>query len=398
MKSIDIKREFPLFIKQRYLNFGSSGPMPMTTIRKMHSHLLKQAQIGPSSPEFMKEYLLEYVRLKELLSSFLNVSDKEIGITQNTTEGINIILRGLKWKKGDIVITTNLEHAGLKIPLENLKRDYSVKIKAIKTAGLDQDAILERLKENMNSRVKLVALSHIDYITGRRLPIKRISDMLRRYKALLLVDGAQAVGAIPVDLRDLGCDFYSFPSHKWLLGPHGIGCLYVAKRRLNMVKPVFTGWCSVNDIEPSAVVSVHKKPKGHEPSFNLVDGAGRFAVSTWNLVGVTGFLESLSFFKRSLEGRMEERLNEIVLFKRRLREIPGITMITPLEKDDSGAIISFRLKEASTFEMVRKLIAAGFIIRYIPESDCARCSLGVVNTISDMEFFINRLKKIVKSR
>ena len=261
MKKLDINKEFPIFQKQHYLNFGSSGPMPMRAVEKIHSHLLLQAKEGPSSPQVMQKYLGEYVRLKELLSKFLNVSCEELGITQNTTEGINIILRGIDWKAGDEIITTGFEHPGLKIPLKRLEADYSVKIKPIQTAGLSQDDLLKNLEGGITSKLRMVALSHVDYISGRRLPIKKISKLAKRHNILLLVDGAQAVGAIPVDLWDFGCDFYSFPSHKWLLGPRGIGCLFIAKRRIAMIRPVFTGWCSVNDISPKAVVSIHRSSK-----------------------------------------------------------------------------------------------------------------------------------------
>ena len=133
-RRLDRRKEFPIFTRKRYFNFGSSGPIPISVVEK-------QAKEGPSSPGFMSAYLSDYVRLKKTLAGFLNVSKSEIAITQNATEGINIVLRGLKWKKSDTIITTEFEHAGLKVPLQMLKKAYSIKVKIIKTHGRDTSSV-----------------------------------------------------------------------------------------------------------------------------------------------------------------------------------------------------------------------------------------------------------------
>ncbi|MBU1147276.1 MAG: aminotransferase class V-fold PLP-dependent enzyme [Candidatus Omnitrophica bacterium] len=394
MKRLSIKKEFPVFLNERYFNFGSSGPVAMTVIKKMYSHLLLQAKEGSSSPGFMRRYLSDYVKLKGLLSRFLNVCREEIAITQNTTEGINIVLRGLSWKPDDEIITTELEHSGLKVPLEKLKMDYSVKIRILKTVKLSQSDLLKELKNKINPKVKMIALSHVDYITGRCLPIKKISVLSKKHRILLLVDGAQAIGSIPVDLKKLRCDFYSFPSYKWLLGPRTIGCLFVKKKCIKIVSPIFSGWCSVNDISIRAIVNVHGI-KRENPSFNFVNSAGKYALSTWSTVIVAGFLESLLIFRKYFEKKLNSNMSSILIFKRELLRIPGIIMLTPMPKEDSAGIISFKFKKRSSFEIARRLIYSNVLIRYVPEMDCIRCCVSVINDDSDLKFFISRLKQII---
>lgn len=389
------KREFPVFSKSRYFNFGSSGPMPMSVVEKMHKYLLKQAKEGPSSPRFMEEYLSDYVTLKEALATFLNVSKEEVGITQNATEGINIVLRGLKWKKNDAIITTEFEHAGLNVPLEMLKRTYSIKVKTVRTNGLEKAHILKDLKTKIDKDTRLIAISHVDYVTGRRMPIKEISRLARRRNIMLLVDGAQAVGAIPVDLKELGCDFYVFPSHKWLLGPQGMGCLFVSKKRLNAIEPIFTGWCSVNEIGPDAVVSTHARKKKRDP-YAFVKDAGRFAVSTWDVTGVKGFLESLLLFNRSLAGDIFKRLNQINELKTKMARIPGVSLITPVKREESAGLISFKFDNMPSFEAAKALILRGAIVRYVPKLDCVRSSISVVNNSDDIDFILRKIESVSK--
>ncbi len=395
-RRLDRRKEFPIFTRKRYFNFGSSGPIPISVVEKMHDYLLKQAKEGPSSPGFMSAYLSDYVRLKKTLAGFLNVSKSEIAITQNATEGINIVLRGLKWKKSDTIITTEFEHAGLKVPLQMLKKAYSIKVKIIKTHGRDTSSVLTDIKRAIDNKTRLIALSHVDYVTGRRMPIREISNIAKRRGVMLLVDGAQAVGAVPVDLKRLGCDFYVFPSHKWLLGPHGMGCLFVSKKRLETIKPVFTGWCSVNDIAPSAVVSAHKKTNKKRDKYSFVMDAGRFAVSTWDITGVKGFLESMLLFNKFLANDIDKRAKEISTLKEKMARIPGVSLITPRESEDSAGLISFKINKIPSFEATKRLVSKGVVVRYVPELDCIRSSISAVNSSSDMDFMLRGLRNVSK--
>lgn len=213
-----------------YMNTGTMGPLPSCTLNAIwetQEGEWKEGRIGANRLDVMKMARRE---TREAIARFIHADVKEIALTANTSEGINQIMSGFNWMEGDEVITFDigLEHVAMLLPLYNISRRYHVNIKIAKQALGDHP--VKAIQEHISSRTRLIAVSHVFYSTGELLPIEEIKELAHRHGIPVLVDGAQAVGAIPVDMKKLDVDFYSFPCQKWLCGPEGTGALYVKKK------------------------------------------------------------------------------------------------------------------------------------------------------------------------
>ena len=247
-----IRQEIPALQKSTYMNTGWSGPSPTRVLDRIRQTLEQEAAEGPATPKFLLIQEVIFDAARKAVAAFLNADEEEIALTQSTTEGLNIVVNGLPWKQGDQVITFNLEHSSVLMPLFFLQQRYGVRIDVIELSPRESpEGILAKVREALSLDTKLVALSHIQYSCGLPMPLKEIGELVRDSGIHLLVDGAQAVGQMPVDLHDLGCDFYALPGQKWLLGPEGVGALYIRKELIPQVAPTAVSSSAVTQWDPA---------------------------------------------------------------------------------------------------------------------------------------------------
>src|ERR1051325_706784 len=161
-------------------------------------------------------------------------------ITNSTTSGMNAIAQGLRLKAGDRILTTDQEHGGGMLCWNYFARYYGVIVDKINIPPGENNAelILKRIKDKLTKKTKLISVSHVLSSTGLRMPIAEISSLARKNGALCIVDGAQAAGAIDVNVKQLGCHAYATSGHKWLMGPKGTGLLYLSKDAQNVIRPM----------------------------------------------------------------------------------------------------------------------------------------------------------------
>jgi selenocysteine lyase/cysteine desulfurase len=173
-------------------------------------------------------------------AAFLGCAVDELLFTRSTTEAMNSVATGISWMAGDRVLTTDQEHDGGSLGWRHVARRHGVAIDRIGIATTDYDPgrILDRLAAALTTNTRVVSVSHVITTTGLRMPIREIATLARSRGALCVVDGAQAIGHVPVDVRALGCDAYAACGHKWLLGPKGTGLLYIRKDAEDRIQPV----------------------------------------------------------------------------------------------------------------------------------------------------------------
>ena len=222
-----------------YLNTGTLGPCRRDTIEES----LKVWEELESLPikfygKFGAESLAEKTRT--IAAGFLGCDLGEILITNSTTSGMNAIAQGLRLKAGDRILTTDQEHGGGLLCWNYFAKYYGVTIDKIKIPPGENNSelILKRVKDNLRKRTKLISVSHVLSSTGLRMPITEISSLARAHGALCIVDGAQAAGAIEVNVKKLGCHAYATSGHKWLMGPKGTGLLYLSKDAQDIIRPM----------------------------------------------------------------------------------------------------------------------------------------------------------------
>lgn len=222
-----------------YLNTGTLGPCRRDTIEESQ----RQWRELESMPikfygKFDAEPLAE--RTRTVAARFLGCDVSEMMITNNTTNGMNAIAQGLGLSAGDHILATDQEHGGGILCWEHLAKYHGVILDKIKIPPGENNAeqILNRISDSITSKTRLISISHVFSSTGLRVPIDKISALARSKGILCIVDGAQAAGAIKVNVKELGCHAYATSGHKWLMGPKGTGLLYISKESQDIIRPM----------------------------------------------------------------------------------------------------------------------------------------------------------------
>ena len=211
-----------------HMQTGGVGAMPrpvfdatVAAMREVEADPARETY-GPGMAEFNK------VRAK--VAALVNADAEDIVLTASATQGMFMLAQGLHFTHGDHVLTTNHEHPGGRLGWDWAARRYGVEIDAIPIAPDESDAqaILDRFADRILPRTRIISISHVLFTTGVKLPVAELCALAREHGCLAIVDGAQGPGAMPVDVKGLGCHAYAASGHKWLLGPKGTGFLYLS--------------------------------------------------------------------------------------------------------------------------------------------------------------------------
>jgi L-cysteine/cystine lyase len=343
-----------------YLNAGTFGPLPRRSGEAVAGWTRRLVEEGRSSKALFDELLALRARVRAEIGALLNAPEGSIALTTATTDGCNIVLTGLGIGPGDEVVTTDSEHPGLFGGL--LASGATLRIADIRTRPAGEALAL--LEEQLTDRTRLVALSHVSWLTGAVLPIRELAE---RHDIPLLVDGAQGAGAIPVDVRELGCDFYTVSAQKWLLGPEATGALFVRPERVGELRLTFPSYLSWQF-------------PGYEPR----PDAARFDPGWIPAGSLAGLVESLAFandagadrFRHARE--MAERCRELLAARGPVVTEPG-----------QATLISWPADEPEV--VAEKLAEAGVVVRDLPGTGWVRASCGFWTSEEDLERLIRAM-------
>ena len=223
-----------------YLNTASLGPTP----RSVLDATLKawyELESNPVAMSYGEGAVLKATDIaRERLASFIGCSADELLITRSTTDAMNTAALAIGLDRGDRVLTTDTEHHGGSICWTYLKKRVGIEIDVVPVgaAETDADAIVRRFEKAITKQTRVISFSHVISATGLLMPVAEITALAKSRGILTIVDGAQAIGCIDVNVRSLGCDAYAAPGHKWLLGPKGTGFLYISKEAAAKIQPV----------------------------------------------------------------------------------------------------------------------------------------------------------------
>lgn len=364
-----------------YLNTGSAGPIPAEVAAVMAELEGWEVRTGRASAEFFEDFLERLAEARGGVAAVLATDVDRVAITHSTTEGMNIATWGIDWRPGDRAVTTSHEHAGGLGPLVAARERFGIEIAFADVGdGSDDEATLAAFDEAITPNTKLVAFSHVLWTTGARLPIERIARLARDRRAQVAVDGAQAVGAIPVAVDELGVDFYAVAAQKWLLGPEGIGALWASPDAIARVQPSLAGWFSFDGLALDGSGSFH-------------EAARRFEATNYHKPSVTGFARACGWLSMYVGlPWVHERGRELAAAAHvRLASIPGVTVVTP--RDRMATLVTFRISGWTAEAAVAELGARVFAItRAIPPLDAIRISVGFFNTEDELERFADAVE------
>jgi selenocysteine lyase/cysteine desulfurase len=221
-----------------YLQTGSLGPTPRPVMERTLA-VWRELELDPTSKGYGSlEREMEGVRSRA--AAFIGCAIDELVLTRCTTEGLNWVAQGIHWSAGERIITTDQEHPGGRACYDWVARRYGVALDVVTIPPGENDpaAIVQRFADRITPKTRAFAFSHLLTSTGLRMPVAELSALARRAGAISIVDGAQAVGAVAVDVKALGCHVYATSGHKWLLAPKGTGLLYLSRDLAGRVDPV----------------------------------------------------------------------------------------------------------------------------------------------------------------
>ncbi|MGB0562930.1 MAG: aminotransferase class V-fold PLP-dependent enzyme, partial [Spirulinaceae cyanobacterium] len=244
-------QQFPGLVNKAYFNFGGQGPMPKAAMEAIYRAYEYVQQQGPFSSKVNDWIQQEISTTRAAIAAELGVAAKTIALTENVTTGCNIVLWGLPWQAGDHILLTDCEHPGVIAIIKEVARRFGVRVSTCPMmATLNRGNPAGVIEQYLQPTTRLVVLSHILWNTGQVLPLSEIVQVCHQHQSQVstqvLVDAAQSVGSLPLNLPETGVDFYAFTGHKWLCGPAGVGGLYVSPAALGQLHPTYAGWRGIS--------------------------------------------------------------------------------------------------------------------------------------------------------
>lgn len=371
-----LREQTPVLRHYTYLNTGWSGPLSLPVVEAMRERLDLELEHGPTTRLVMEDRMALGARLRELTARLLGADDDEIAITGNTTHGLNIVINGIDLKPGDRVVTSAVEHSSGIVPAYYLRERRGAELAIVPVAAEDgAAAVAARFAEAIGARARLVVLSEISYSTGQLLPLHEIVQAAHRAGALVLVDGAQTAGHLPIDVRASGVDAYAIPAHKWLCGPDGLGMLYVRRDVIPAIEPV--------DVAGRAAASYDLA--GHfEPEREKIT---KYELTTVSGALIAGTVAALEQHLASGPQAVWARARALCRYaERRFARIEGVTVTSPRADETRTGLFCFSVDSDEASRVSAFLQQEGRVVcRAVREFNAVRLSLHAFNTEGDVD-------------
>lgn len=384
-----IRSDFPILSDVIYLDNAATSCSPEPVINTMieFEHMYR-ANVGRGVHHFTRIASQRYWHAHEKVAGFIGGKNGVTVFTKNATEAINMVAYGLEWNPGDRIITTILEHHSNLLPWKMLeKKGVIVEVIDIRPDySLDMDA----LKESMEKPARLVAVTHASNVLGVITPVMEISRLCQEKGILLLIDGAQSVPHIPVDVSAIGCDFFCFSGHK-LFGPTGTGVLWMKAMNL---KPMFYGGGMVESVTEDGIVEA--------------EGYERYEAGTPNISGGIGLGAAVDYLRKIGMDRIQRYESDLATYLiTRLIELKRVKLYAPVSEKDRIGVVSFIIDGIHPHEVAGRLDEDDILVRSghhccqpLMKSlglleGTVRVSLAAYNTKEEIDFLIATLKEII---
>ena len=391
-----IRQEFPLVNEVVYLNTGTVGISPKPVAEQM-LQTIERFEVGGQTAWAESEAGMNESR--KCFAALLGVSPLEIAFTRNATDGVNLVTNGIAWHQGDEVLLSDQEHPAMLFPWTHIQQRGYITLKRFEI-DMNPDKTLANIREALTPQTRLLATSHVTSQAGLRVPGKEICALCKEQGVLVMLDGAQAVGQFPIDLKAIGCDFYTGNIHKWLLGPKGTGFFYVTQQFLNENSSLISQVPSTcadreNSLQPTWVGAgsgSFDDQKGLSPS----PSAHRFEYGTRDFGKYASISTLLDWFEALGWQSVEEHMRELSSFlKRELKKIPKVCLFTPDQWEVSSAMTTFALAGISCNEMSKQLWESHrVLVRTVGEFDAVRISTALFNTREEIELLLRLIQNL----
>jgi len=396
----EVRKDFPILETDIiYLDSAASSLTPEPVLQKvLEFYRCYRANVERGIHRLSQRASEEYERARTKVADFINAkSENEIIMTRNTTEGINLIARGLKWKKGEKIVTSLIEHHSNFIVWFRIKNNYSMELEVVRPKEPVEKGLLDiaDFEKIIDDKTKLVALTHISNVLGVITPIEEITKIAHEHGAYVMVDGAQSVPHIKVDVQKIGCDFLAFSGHK-MCAPTGSGALYIREELTEEVEPLCIGGGTIADVGID-YYKLDKSPRRFEagtPAIAEAIGLGA-AIDYLQKIGI-GNIER---YEKKLTKQMYE---EITTF-------PNVEVYGPDPEHKIG-IMAFNVEDLNPHDVALALdVSANIMVRsghhcampltksLLHQPGTVRASTYFYNTEEEVDKFVSALKEIIET-
>ncbi len=386
-----LRKRFPVLRHLAYLNAGTDGPLPRAAVQAAAKELQREAEEGRAGRHFERRGELNR-SLRAAYASLLGCASEDLALTTCTTEGLAVVLGGLQLARGEEILTSDEEHPGLLGALAAEREERGV---AVRTAPWSE------LPAAVGPRTRLVAVSHVSWMTGRLAPTAELADT----GVPVLLDGAQGVGAVPTDVRALRCAAYAGAGQKWLCGPDGTGLLYVAPELRERLAVARRGYANLADPGAGLDAGLHADARRFDTlslsaetvacalgAFQVLERAGWARLQERARLLAAELAERLAAHGREVVGR-QTAYGRGVVGRRTGRGYPA----TASESGESaldghhGTLVTFSSPDPLAER--EHLAEQGVVLRDIPGRPWLRASVGAWNDERDLDRLLDALQR-----
>lgn len=371
-------------------NAGASLP-PDVVVQTMIDYLNEEATYGGYETEAKYQEQIENVYT--LIARLINANVDEVAITENASTAWGIAFYGLDFKKGDVVITSEMEYITNLIGFLNIQKRFGVETKVIPNDE-NGNFSLQALEDAITPQTKLIAVTEIASTSGCMIPIVEIGKIARKNNILYLVDACQSAGHVPIDVKEIGCDLLSATGRKYLRAPRGTGFLYVRKEVQDQIKPIFmddhaTGWISLDD-------------------YQLRNDARRYELYEKNRALTLGLGKAIEYALNIGLDRIWDRIKYLsALLRAQLAQIDGVTVhdsgdrqcgiVTFSVEGFDAAAIKSRLAEDRINVTAGKRVSTLIYMEKNHLKSVVRASIHYYNTEEEIQILCKSLEVIIRS-
>ncbi len=393
---LNIKKDFPVLNNNPdlvYLDTGATALKPKCVIDKINEYYDKYGvNVNRGVYELSYEATTEYEETRTLTAKFLNAREKEIVFTKGASNGLNMVALGFGMdyiQEGDEIITTELEHHSNVLPWMNVAKKKNATLKYIELDSTGRITV-EAFKKTITEKSKVLAITYVSNVMGYITPIKEIIKIAHEHNIIVVVDAAQAVPHMKVDVQDLDCDFLAFSAHK-MFGPTGFGILFGKYKYLKKMSPIEYGGDMIDVVEKYEATTK--------------DAPYKFETGTPPIAEAIAFKEAIKYIESIGYDRIHEHEQILLNYAReKLSKVEGITIYNPTSET---AIITFNINKAhphdaaTIFDEYHVALRAGhhcaqLITKWLDCVATLRACIYVYNDYHDIDVFVEAVKAAVK--
>lgn len=370
-----------------YLDSAATTQKPQRVIDRISKYYSSEnANVHRGIYTLSQIATMAYDDVHDKVAKFINCEPEEIILTKSTTESLNLLARCLELQEGDEILLSVMEHHSNLVPWQQLAKK-GVVIKFIPLDGYKLN--MKKAEELITSKTKIVSITHMSNVLGTVNDVKKLADLVHKQGGIIIIDGAQSIAHMPIDVKALDCDFFAFSGHK-MYGPTGIGVLYGRKRLLEGMQPFLYGGDMIKEVSLT------------ESSWN--DLPYKFEAGTPNIAGAVGLGEAIDYLSSLGMDEVERKEKELVEYcLKKIENFKGVKLIGPA--DERGGVFSFEMEGVHPHDVSEILNSSNIAVRgghhcampLMKELDVngtTRISFGIYTTKEDIDKFFSGLEKV----